>query len=105
MPNSGGKDPGFCSQNKVQSKAQVEILLNRILHLAAPFYSCYVQCFLVKKKVLSYKTLDIKGMGPRTKSQDSILEVWSFKNNILKFQSQTQRSLPPEFSLKFSYQT
>ena len=83
-------DYGGLVLQEQHTKAQIDILLNRILHLAAPFHGCYVQGFLVKKKVSSYKTLDIKaiGMSQCTKSQDSILEVWSFRNNILKFQSQ-----------------
>ena len=53
-------------------------------------------------RVTSYNPLNIKQMKQRTKTLNSILGVWTFKNNISKFQAGNWRFLPQQFSMKFS---
>ena len=53
-------------------------------------------------RVTSYNPLDIKLTEQRTKTLNSILGVWTFRNNTSKFQAGNQRFLPPRFSMKFS---
>ena len=53
-------------------------------------------------RVTSYNPLDIKEMEQRTKTLNSILGVWTFRNNTSKFQAGNRRFLPPQFSIKFS---
>ena len=53
-------------------------------------------------RVTSYNPLDIKQMEQRTKTLNSILGVWAYRNNTSKFQAGNQRFLSPRFLMKFS---
>ena len=103
MQKSGGRNfkLGFWIQNWAQKNTQIPNLLNRIQGLQAPLHGCYVQGSVQNSRVTSYNPLDIKQMEQRTKTLNSILGVWTFRNNTSKFQAGNWRFLPPRFSMKF----
>ena len=102
MHKCGGRNLGIWTQNWAQKNTQMPNLLNRIQGLQAPLHGCYVQRFVQNSRVTSYNPLDIKQAEQRTKTLNSILGVWTFRNNTSKFRAENQRLLPPQFSMKFS---